>query len=172
MLCTVWLQKQLVPRDTDRRTCENCSPHLHSSKISLSSAMSKKREKKCNTMPYQEGKRQSSQSKWVGKTSKTKTYKEHGPTIGRKFWLCSHTDIHKRDEKPTPCPPHLTCALCLVSGSGLCMGRRGRWDALRRHGKTEGWISLWQRSRVVLSSECSQDTHKDLADIWTMLHWF
>lgn len=45
MLCTVWLQKQLVPRDTDRRTCENCSPHLHSSKISLSSAMSKKREK-------------------------------------------------------------------------------------------------------------------------------
>lgn len=42
MLCSVWLQKQLVPRDTDRRTCGNCSPHLHSSNISLSSAMSKK----------------------------------------------------------------------------------------------------------------------------------
>lgn len=43
---------------------------------------------------------------------------------------------------------------------------------LRRHGKLEGWLSLWLWSRVAFSSECSYDTQKDLADMRTMLHWF
>lgn len=88
---------------------------------------------------------------WWEKQGKTKTYKEHGSTTGRKFWLCSHTDVHKREGKTySMSTSPKTCALSLVSGSELCMGRRGRRGFL---GMGKRRISLWPWSRVVLSSE-------------------
>lgn len=63
-----------------------------------------------------------------GKTSKTKTYKEHGPTIERNFWLCSHTDAHKREGKtysmstsPNLCPV-LSLWIWIMHGKTWKMG--------------------------------------------------
>lgn len=112
MLCMGWLQKQLVPRDAARRTCENCSfpsPHLHSSKIqiSLSSTMSKKENKaQYSAISRRKNARAHKANGWekqVNPKLKRSTVQQQVESSGSVLTLM----YTKGKEKPTPCPPYL-----------------------------------------------------------------